>query len=90
MTAPMLSSSRLRQRPVTTLLVSDARHRFLESVDTSDPVFDFEDGAYLVDIEFVKISRLDLAKQNVLDLAGAQGGFSSHEKDSSVGCASRL
>ena len=55
-----------------------AGHRLLEAVDAGDAVLDFEDGANLFDVELVEVSGFDLAKEDVLDLAGAECGVGCH------------
>jgi len=57
-----------------------AGHRLLEAVDAGDAVLHLEDGTDLFDIEGVEVGGLDLAEEDVLDLAGTQGGLGSHER----------
>ena len=64
-----------------------AGHGFLEAVDAGDAVFDFEDGSNLFDIELVKVSGFDFAKEDVLDLAGAESGVGGHTVLSESGTA---
>ena len=63
---------------------------FCEAVDARDSVLHFEDGADFFDVELMEVSGLDLAEEDVLDLAGAERGFGSHTEwsersDGSVG-----
>ena len=70
-----------------------AGHRLLQSVDAGDSVLHLEDRSDLLDVELVEVSRLDLAEQDVLDLAGTEGGFGSHgqlKKKGQAGCSWRL
>ena len=90
----MLSSSRFSARRgdfVPRLGGGDlehlAGHRFLEAVDAGDAVFHFEDGSDLFDIELVKVSGFDFAKEDVLDLAGAERGVGGHTVWSEIGTA---
>ena len=85
-TAPTLSSSRLSTRPVTVSPVScggELEHlagdRGLEAVDAGDAVAHLEHGADLVDVVRAEVRRLDLAEQDVLELAGTEGRVSGHE-----------
>jgi hypothetical protein len=55
-----------------------AGHRLLQAVDAGDAVLRLDDGADVLDVELVQVSRLDLAEQDVLDLAGAEEGLGSH------------
>src|SRR4051812_10101728 len=55
-----------------------ASHGLSESVNAGDSVLHFQDGADFLDVELVQVRRFDLAEENVLDLAGAQNGFSGH------------
>src|SRR5205085_7187751 len=54
------------------------RHRLVQAIDASDSVLYFEDSANLFDVQFLEVSRFDLAKQNVLDLAWAERGLGCH------------
>ena len=85
MTAPMLSSSRLSARPVIVSPVSEEVNSsispaiaFCEAVDAGDAVLHLEDRPDLLDVERVKVSGFDLAKEDVLDLAGAERGVGGH------------
>ena len=64
-----------------------AGHRLLQAVDAGDSVFDLEDGTDLLDIELVQVSGFDLAKEDVLDFAGAECGVSGHTVWSELGRA---
>ena len=56
-----------------------ARHRRLEAVDAGDAVPHLEHGADFRDVGRGEVGGLDLAEQDVLDLAGTEDGFSGHE-----------
>ena len=64
-----------------------AGHRLLQAIDARDAVFDFEDGSNLFDIELVKVSGFDFAKEDVLDFAGAECGVGGHTVLSESGTA---
>ena len=51
---------------------------FCEAVDAGDAVLHLEDGADLFDVELVEVGGFDLAKEDVLDLAGAERGVGCH------------
>ena len=55
-----------------------AGHGLLEAVDAGDSVLHFEDGADFFDVELVEVGGFDLAKEDVLDLAGAERGVGGH------------
>ena len=55
-----------------------AGHGFLQAVDAGDSVLHFEDGTDLFDVELVEVGGFDLAKEDVLDLAGAECGVGCH------------
>ena len=55
-----------------------AGHRLLQPVDARDSVLHLEDRADFLDVELVEVGGLDLAEQDVLDLAGAERGFGCH------------
>ena len=60
---------------------------FCEAVDARDSVFDFENGSDLFDVELVEVGGFDLAKEDVLDLAGAECGVGCHTVGSEIGTA---
>ena len=55
-----------------------AGHRLAETVDASNSVLYLENGSNLFDVEVVKIGGRDLAKEDVLDFAGAESRVSGH------------
>ena len=67
--------ARLRRRDVEHL----AGHRLREAVDARDTVLYLEDGSDFLDLEVAEVGGFDLAKENVLDFAGAKCGFSGHD-----------
>src|SRR5205085_12515898 len=50
----------------------------LQTVDAGNTILHLEYRPDLFDIQLVKVSRFDLTKQNVFDLAGAEGRLSCH------------
>ena len=79
----MILFARLGRRDLEHL----AGHGLLEAVDARDAVLDFEDGSDFFDIELVEVSGFDLAKEDVLDLAGAECGVGGHTVWSESGTA---
>ncbi len=67
-----------------------AGHGFLKAVDAGDAVLHFEDGPDLLDVERVEISSVDLAEQDVLDLAGAKRRLGSHTGWSKGGASEKV
>src|SRR5204863_85271 len=55
-----------------------AGHRGRETIDARNPVFDFQDGADLTNVDVREIRRLDLLEEEFLQLAGSQDGISGH------------